>query len=93
MRIPANSCGITSLKPTSGRIPLRGQGSDGGLIGVVGLYNTLGFMAKSARGIEDCLKIFLNEKQILQVNMDARFIPLAWDKRKAKAGQKLRIGW
>ena len=46
VRIPAMFCGITSLKPTSGRIPLTGQGSDGGMVGAVGLYNTIGIMGR-----------------------------------------------
>jgi hypothetical protein len=41
--------GITSLKPTAGRVPVTGQGSDGGIVGVVGLHNTIGFMARWVR--------------------------------------------
>ena len=46
VRIPAMFSGITSLKPTAGRLPLTGQGSDGGLIGVVGIFNTIGILAR-----------------------------------------------
>ena len=93
VRMPAIFSGITALKPTAGRLPLSGQGLDGGLIGVVGLFNTLGFMSKSARGIEECMRLFLNEETVVQINLDARFIPLAWSDKKAKQGKTLKIGW
>ena len=33
IRNPCHMCGIAGLKPTSGRLPLHGQASDGGLPG------------------------------------------------------------
>ena len=33
IRNPCHNCGIVGLKPTSGRLPLHGQASDGGLPG------------------------------------------------------------
>ena len=33
IRNPCHMCGISGLKPTSGRLPLHGQASDGGLPG------------------------------------------------------------
>ena len=85
--------GLTSLKPTAGRIPIAGQGSDGGLIGVVGLYNTLGFMARSAKGIEACLREIVSKNSVSTILNDARFVPLPWQEERTKSGAKLRIGW
>lgn len=91
--MPAHICGISALKPTSGRLPQSGQVLDGGLYGVVGIFNTLGFMAKSASNIKDCMKIFLDKSNVQKITNDARFVPIAWDDTKAKMGQTLRIGW
>ncbi len=92
VRIPANFAGISSLKPTCGRIPIHGQGSDGGLVGVVGLYNTLGFMGRSAAGIEALARDVLNAAD--KVRNDSRFVPIPWREEVALRGKKkLRIGW
>lgn len=93
VRIPALFCGITSLKPTAGRIPSSGQGLDGGLVGVVGVLNTLGFLARSAASIEDCLQQILRDDKISLISRDARFCPVSWNESRARNGQLLRIGW
>ncbi len=93
VRIPAAFCGITSLKPTSGRIPLQGQGQDGGFKGMVGIFNTLGFMAKSAEDIEDFAELMLSEESVVKVKTDPRFVPIKWNHQVQKKGQKLKIGW
>ena len=94
MRIPAAASGITSLKPTSGRLPLSGQASDGGLVGVVGLQNTLGFMGRSAAGVEAAARAVLSEASVQRVSGDARFAPLPWREEVAlRDKRKLRIGW
>ncbi len=94
MRIPAAFAGITSLKPTAGRLPLTGQGSDGGMIGVVGLCNTVGFMARSAEAIEDFAKEILAVSAVDSVTEDARFVPIPWREHVAlRDKKKLRIGW
>ena len=93
MRIPAAFCGITSLKPTAGRLPLHGQGLDGGLIGVVGLCNTLGFMARSAKSIDAIMGATLGDHVKGKICNDARFVPLDWNEQRAKHGEKLKIGW
>jgi amidase len=92
VRIPSNYCGTVALKPTTGRIPVSGQGSDGGLVGVVGLYNTLGFMARSAAAVEEAMVQLLSEKSVPRIDRDARFVPLAWRPEMA-GGKKLKIGW
>ncbi len=94
VRMPAIFSGITSLKPTAGRIPLIGQGSDGGLVGVVGLHNTVGFMAKSASSIEVCMREIVGLDQLPGLAADPRLVQIPWREKVAKAGQqKLRIGW
>ena len=94
MRIPAAFCGITSLKPTAGRLPLEGQGLDGGLEGAIGIYNSLGFMTRSAKSLELIMKKFLeNLDHFSHARPDARFVPLPWRETVAKRNQKLRIGW
>jgi len=92
VRIPSNACGTVALKPTSGRIPLSGQGSDGGLVGVVGIYNTLGFMARSAHAIEDTLTHFLSSDNIHRIDRDSRFVPVSW-RSDIFGKRKLKIGW
>ena len=72
VRIPAAFCGITSLKPTSGRIPLQGQGQDGGLNGVIGQFNTLGFMARSAKDIYQMAQTLLQDKVFTIMATDPR---------------------
>ncbi len=82
------------MKPTAGRLPLSGQGSDGGLVGVVGLYNTIGFMGRSAAGIEELAKEFLSKTSVDKIVEDARFVPLPWREEAAlRSKKKLRIGW
>jgi len=94
VRIPSNACGTAALKPTAGRIPLAGQGSDGGLVGVVGLYNTLGFMARTAAAIEECAAHLLAEDNVGKINRDARFVPIPWrHDLSQQQGRKLKIGW
>jgi Asp-tRNA(Asn)/Glu-tRNA(Gln) amidotransferase A subunit family amidase len=94
VRIPAAFCGITSLKPTNGRIPQSGQGSDGGLVGCVGIYNSLGFMSRSAKGIADFVQVVLQKDNLIKYTpVDARFVPLPWDNMRAKPERKLKIGW
>lgn len=94
VRMPAIFSGITALKPTSGRIPLTGQGSDGGLAGVVGLHNTLGLMARSANDISVCLKEMLNLENAQGITADPRLVHIPWRDSVAKTGtKKLKIGW
>ena len=94
MRIPAAFCGITCLKPTAGRLPLAGQGLDGGLEGAIGILNSLGFMTRSAKGLEKLMKLFLDSlDKLSNARPDARFVPIPWRESLAKQGQKLKIGW
>ncbi len=83
--------GITSLKPTAGRIPLIGQGSDGGLVGVVGVHNTLGFMASSVKAIEAFMKEVVDFDRISEFTADPRQVPMPW--RRDIPKKKLKIGW
>ncbi len=82
--------GITSLKPTAGRIPLIGQGSDGGLVGVVGVHNTLGFMASSVKAIEAFMKEVVDFDRISGFTADPRQVPMPW--RSDIPQKKLKIG-
>ena len=60
---------------------------------MVGLHNTMGFMARSAHGIEDLARQLLAERSVASVTDDPRFVPLPWREEVAKAGKKLKIGW
>jgi Asp-tRNA(Asn)/Glu-tRNA(Gln) amidotransferase A subunit family amidase len=92
--MPAIFSGITSLKPTAGRLPLTGQGSDGGLTGVVGIHNTVGIMGRSASDIELCFKELVNLTNLAGVTACPRLVHIQWRDQVAKIQQnKLRIGW
>ena len=56
----------------------RGFETHGGEIeGLVGVANTLGFMGRSARGIEFFAKLFLNGASDVRIS-DPRFVPIPW---------------
>ena len=93
VRIPAMFSGIVALKPTAGRLPLRGQTSDGGFTGFTGLYNSPGFMARSAKDIEECAKLMLSGDAASVIKGDCRFVPLPWRDEQAKRDKPLRIGY
>lgn len=81
LRVPAHNCGSVSLKPTSGRLPLHGQGVDGGLPGMVGVFNSSILMARTVGDLTEVLtRLLLSEEKILQEisNRDPRFIPIKW---------------
>ncbi len=79
VRIPAAFSGIASLKTTSGRLPLRGQENDGGQIGVVGVANALGLMARSGEDIEVALREITNAIPRLYNQLaDPRVVPMSW---------------
>lgn len=90
VRTPAAFCGCVALKPTAGRLPLSGQGSDGGAPGIVGIHNTTGLLARSAADLGLFLSGLLGESAVRRVTADARFVPMPW--RGIPAG-KLKIGW
>ena len=92
--MPAMFSGITALKPTSGRLPQSGQGADGGFPGCVGIFNSLGFMSRSAGAIEATMELLLARQTLFNwAPVDARFVPLPWDCERARLKKKLKIGW
>ena len=75
-------------------MPQSGQGNDGGFPGVVGMTNTLGFMARTAEGITSFIEHMLDRRLLLDREpVSARFVPLAWDPSRAMPERKLKIGW
>lgn len=92
VRCPAALCGVCGLKPTSGRLPLSGQASDGGLPGVVGIHNSPGLLAKTAGDVARCLEALLSAETVGRVRDDARFVPMPW-REKLLGERKLTIGW
>ena len=85
--------GIASLKPTAGRLPQSGQGSDGGLLGVVTVKNSLGFMSRSVKALEACMSRVLSEATCRQISTDPRFLPIPWRAGLRDRKDCLKIGW
>ncbi len=93
--MPAHFSGISSIKPTSGRLPESGQGNDGGFPGLVGSFNSIGVLGRTAAAVAEMFEHMLLRKILLERTplADARFVPMPWDADRAKPGKKLKIGW
>ncbi len=66
------------------------------ILGLVGVYNTLGVMGQSADSIEYFCRQMWDNKEALSnrhTKFDPRFAPVPWDEERAKPGMKLTIGW
>ena len=90
IRSPCHNCGVVGLKPTSGRLPLHGQASDGGLPGVPGgAINSSGFLARTVQDLETIHQIVISYQSNMVLS-DPRFLPIPWKTEEKKA---LKIGW
>lgn len=91
LRIPAHFCGISSLKPTTGRIFERGRRKGTKGI-VVGVQSNSGFMSKSVDGVILGMKTFLQDPMKM-AEMDHKVVPLPWQEKLFSPSKRLKIGW
>ena len=100
LRIPAHFCGISSLKPTKGRIFVHGERSV--VKGkVVGIHGSLGFMSKKVDGVIYAMQALLKDPELLMSDLDHNVVPIPWNerlfcpttKKKGCSRRKLKIGY
>jgi len=93
LRIPAHFCGISSLKPTSGRIFERGR-RKGVLGSLIGVQSNAGFMSQKVEGVIVGMKSLL-EKDVQEMSdIDYKVHPIPWNENLFQPQKKrLKIGY
>ncbi|GJQ14960.1 hypothetical protein GpartN1_g6751.t1 [Galdieria partita] len=90
LRAPAHFCGVCSLKPTSGRLPSRGEASINP--GQLGLESTIGFMSCDVNTLALVLKT-LSDSRWWNSKVDRGLsAPLPFDEASYSSSNMLRIG-
>ena len=84
VRLPAHYCGISSIKPTSGRLPRTGHVPPAG--GWIEMLWQIGPMARRVEDLVAMMEILIGPDGI-----DRTVVPMPWDTR--EAGRALRVAF